>query len=112
MGKNYRFSIRLNPKNPDHREVAQMLDKLKRGQKAQLIVDAILICTGKKKDDLSDSARLKEILRSALSEVLNGQQTEKVPDKPVSPIPEKPAEPPEPKKDQDTILNSLSSFKF
>ncbi len=71
MGKDFKYNIRLNPNNPDHQEVAKILDSLtKRGEKSQLIVDAILICTGKKSAINPQPVLLKETINAMVEEIL------------------------------------------
>lgn len=75
MGKDCRYNIQLDPNNAEHMQVAHILDKLGRGEKRQLIVNAILAYTMNKKDERAGTGinpeALREIVRSMVIEVLN-----------------------------------------
>lgn len=72
MGKDHRYTIRLDPNIPNHMKVGEIFDGMKgsRGDIRALIVDAVLAYTsGKTFSSVQGSANLRNTVRAVLDEL-------------------------------------------
>lgn len=72
MGKDHRYTIRLDPNIPNHIKVGEIFDSMKgsRGDIRALIVDAVLAYTsGKTFSGVQGSANLRDTVRAVLDEL-------------------------------------------
>lgn len=72
MGKDHRYTIRLDPNIPNHMKVGEIFDSMKgsRGNIRALIVDAVLAYTsGKAFPGVQGCANLRDTVRAVLDEL-------------------------------------------
>lgn len=73
MGKDMKYTFKLDPQNPDHVAVSEILDSLGRGEKRKLLVAAILAYDGTEKNPSQrlQQAYTKEELKTLIAEMLD-----------------------------------------
>ena len=112
MGKDMKYTFKLDPQDHDHIIVSEILDGLGRGAKRKLLVSAILAYNGEEKNSTSpwQSALTKNELKSLIAEMLD-ERLGKKDQKPTSAsaIPEKQtiSQKNDPKDSDETIRDDI-----